>query len=520
MYELNLNDLSIEQKIGQLIVARRWDNKEDVEFVFEMLEKKAVGAVQVIYYEGCEELIAKIQEKAGYPILVCADMEHGFPGSELKVPAQMSISATNDMEYAYELARAVAIEAKNAGYNVVWGPVVDLAAEGALCKNTRCFSDNVKLVSEYACAMIRGYQDEGMVVSAKHYPGASDILDDQHMLAGVSERSEEELLLQDLIPYIEAIKKANLSGIMTAHNLFPKIDNRYVASLSKKIIDIIRNLGFDGLIFTDSLAMFSVVNKYGIKECLGLAVAAGNDLILPNYRLTFRESYEYLLSAYHAGVFDEERLNNAVRHVLEAQHKTLAAPSACKLTTKQRNRIGEISKYSLCAQVKEGTQLKLDDNTKKAVILVCENSYKDLQKSNELQNGNWYVRSKIEERKKLVEEEFPGANVVIISEHPNRLETEEVCLAIAEAEEAIVFTFCMSSSYTASDGLTERIKYIIKVNENKISTIVHMGNPYVLADFKNTPRLLWGTIGGECEEYAIKALKGQYVPMGKIPVKL
>lgn len=520
MCELNLNDLSIEQKIGQLIVARRWDNEEDVEFIFEMLKKKAVGAVQIRYFEGCEKLIAKIKELAGYPILVCADMERGFPGSDLKVPAQMSVSATNDMDYAYELARAVAIEAKNAGYNVVWGPVVDLAAEGALCKNTRCFSDNAKLATEYACAMIRGYQDEGMVVSAKHYPGASDILDDQHMLAGVSNRSEEELLEQDLIPYITAMKKENLSGIMTSHNLFPKIDDEYVASLSKKVIDIIRNQGFDGVIFTDSLAMLSVINKYGIKECLGLAIAAGNDLVLPNYRLTFKESYEYLLSAYHAGVFSEERLNDAVRHVLEAQHKTLTVPSASKLTTEQRKMVTEISKYSLCTQVKAGTRLKLDEDTKKAFVLICENPYEYLRDSSELQTRDWYMRSRIEKRKKLIEAEFPGSKVVIINEFPHRWETEEACLAISEADEAIVFTFCMATSYIANDDLTDRIKYMIKVNEDKISTIVHMGNPYALGNFANIPRILWGTIGGECEEYAIKALKGEYVPTGKIPVKL
>ena len=520
MQKLNLNDLTIEQKIGQLLVARGWKDEEEKHFILEMLEKKAVGGIQVIYYEGCEAVIAEMKERAGYPLLVCADMENGFPGSDLKIPAQMSVSASDDLELTYELARVVAIEAKNAGFNVIWGPVVDLSATGALCKNTRCFGDDMQEVSKYACAMIRGYQDEGMVVSAKHYPGGSDILDDQHLLAGVSYLSEEELLEKDMVPYIHAMKEAELSGIMTAHNLFPKIDDTYVASLSPKVIDIIRKQGFDGIIFSDSLAMLSVVNKYGEKECLGLAVAAGNDILLPSYRLSFREAYEALLEAYKAGVFDEERLNEAVRRVIEAQNKTLKAPTAEHLTEQQKELITGLSKKSLCAQVSEGTKVKLDEDTKKVFILLCENSYENAKVSKELQNAGCYDCSNVEIRKKTLEAEFPGAKVLIINEHPAQSEVEEASVAIAEADEAIFFTFCRAACYLASDGLTDRIRYLIKVNEKKISTIVHMGNPYVLSDFTSIPRVLWGTIGGGCEEYAIKALKGEYIPTGKIPVKL
>jgi beta-glucosidase-like glycosyl hydrolase len=91
--------------------------------------------------------------------------------------------------------------------------------------------------------------------------------------------------------------------------------------LSPEVIGIIREQGFDGIIMTDSLAMMAIVQNYGEKECLGLAIKAGCDMVLPNYRLSYKDSFDYLMKAYNEGVITEERLNDAVRHVLEAQKK-------------------------------------------------------------------------------------------------------------------------------------------------------------------------------------------------------
>ena len=150
MKELKLEELTLEQKIGLTIIARGVLNEEDKDFIFEMIKKGAVGGIQVRVKEGSDELIRQIKEIADYPILICADMEHGFPGSKLKIPNQIAISSTDSEEMAYEFGRVTAIEAKNAGYNVVWGPVVDFAIEGSLCRNIRCLSDDKETVSRFA----------------------------------------------------------------------------------------------------------------------------------------------------------------------------------------------------------------------------------------------------------------------------------------------------------------------------------------------------------------------------------
>ncbi len=516
----NINDLTLEQKIGQLICVRWYNTKEDKDFLFEMLKKGAVGAVQVRNFEGRDEFIKQIEEAADYPVLICADMEHGFPGSELKVPHTMSVSSTGSVEYAYELARTVAIEAKAKGYNVVWGPVVDMASKGAVCRNSRCLSDDINTVCDYALAMIKGYQDEGMVVSAKHFLNPPDILDDTHMKEGVSSMSENELLEIVAKPYERAIKEAGLTGVMTGHFVLKNIDDKYIVSLSEKAIGKLRQLGFNGLVFTDSMAMMGIARKYGIKESLGLSIKAGNDIILHTDALNFKEVYNYLLDEYKTGAFSEERLNDAVSHVLWAQEQTLKQASSSELSEKQIEDVKNISKLALCSKIADNTSVKLDDNSKKLFVLLCENSYDFIDNIGELQSVNQYSRKNVEKKKEMIEKEFPGCKVLIINEYPFKSEIREVCYNINDYDETVFFTFNQTSSYVANDDINDRIKYMIKCYEDKISAVVHMGDPYVIENFKNIPRILWGTTGGECEDWAIKALKGEFEPTGVFPVNL
>jgi len=516
----DVSQMTTEQKIGQLICVRTFETEEEKEFLFDMLKKGAVGGIQVRNFEGRDEFIKRVKETADYPVLICADMEHGFPGSELNVPHTMSVSATGSTEYAYELARTVAVEAKAAGYNVVWGPVVDFAASDALCRNTRCFGDDPELVSDYGLAMIRGYQDEGMIVAAKHFLNPPDICDDTHIKEGWSNLSEEELINKVAAPYVRAIKEAELSGIMTAHNILKNVDDRYIASLSEKATGIIRKLGFKGLVFTDSLSMMGITRKYGIKESMGLSIKAGNDIILHNMSLNFKETFECLMEQYENGVFSEERLNDAVSHVTEAQEKSLKPASQTVLSDKQINDVKDLSKLSLCLRKQNGVKTKLDNGTGKLFVLLCENPYAFSDKIGELQTVHNYERENVELKKLMLEKEFPGSEVVILNEFPHKAEIRDLCVKITDSDETIFFTFNHTTSYQANDDINDRIKYLIKSYSNKISTVIHMGNPYVLKNFENIKRVFWGTTGGTCEDWAIKAMKGEFEPTGKVPVSL
>lgn len=521
MKPLKLNDLTLEQKIGQLIIVRGFLDDEDRKFIMEMTAKKAVGGFQIPYSENGKALIEEINRTAGYPVLICANMEYGFAGTQLKFPAQMAISAANDEELAYKAAQVTAIEAKNYGFNMIWGPVVDLCARGRLCKNTRTFGDDPYLVSRFASAMIKAYNDEGMLVTAKHYPGNSDIKDDSHLRPTNSQLTEQELLELDMVPYFEIMNRVGLSGVMTSHAIFDKIDPGMPATLSKKILSLIRNAGYDGLIQSDSLAMMSICQQFGEKECIAMAIAAGCDQVLPNYRLPFKEVHNYLLDAYHQGIITEERLNEAVRRVLEAQEKAMVKPSSTELKQEHIDAIEELNKKSLCYLAQDGISPALSAGGKKVFVLACENAFPgDVKETAELEEKDTFSRTNVEKQGELVKEYFPDAQVIIINEFPNNIQNERVALAATKADDVIFCTYCRPHSYLGSDGITERMEYLINSNPDKTAAVLHVGNPYEATKFPNAKRVFIGHLGGDSLKYTLKALKGEFIPTGKLPVEL
>ena len=251
----------------------------------------------------------------------------------------------------------------------------------------------------------------------------------------------------------------------------------------------------------------------------GLAIAAGVDMVLPDFFLSYRECHDALMEAYRKGVFSEERLNDAVRHVLAAQKRTMAAPTQTELTEKQKAFADELSAKSLCAILKEGVEAKLNPDTKKLFVLLHEtNPSKSV--SLELDDHRGYLKSQVESKARLIREAFPDAEIMLLNEFPNNAENIKVLSACAEADEVIFFTFCTSTNHQGSNNLTQRMQSVLKACMYKMAAIVHMGNPYEMRPFLDAPRIFLGLIGSDSERYAIKALKGEFIPTGKAPTDL
>ena len=521
MRELKVEEMTLEQKIGHLFCFRWFHNEEEIEEICEALSRGELGAVQVNWIDWFGQkpgdVIARLKEAADNHVLICADMETGFPGSKLRIPYQMAISYADDEELAYEIARNIAIEAKNSGYSVVWSPISDMGIEGASCSNCRSFGD-VERTIKCSIAMLRGFQDEGMLATMKHYPGPAGEVGDNHMRPVNCMISAEELLERNMKPYKAAIDSGDLAAIMTRHGIYEKIDNK-PATFSKRILDMIREQGFDGLIFSDSLAMMAIESKYGKRESLGLAIAAGVDVVLPSFSLTYREIHDALMEAYRKGVFTEERLNDAVRHVLAAQKRTMKSPTQTELSERQKNIVDELNRKSLCAVLKDGVDVKLNSDKKKLFVLLHETN-STITVSKELVNGGWFVKEQVKKKAELIQEAFPDAKIMLINEFPNQRENEDVVRACAEAEEVIFFTFCKQTSYLGSNSLTERIKSVLEACMYKMAAIVHIGNPYEMRKFMDAPRIFLGVLGSDSERYAIQALKGEFIPTGKAPEDL
>ncbi len=511
-----LASMTLEQKLGHVTVCRLVNPKRDMDdYFFDKLHRGCIGAIQGPTGADFADNILKIKAEAPNPILICADMESGFPRSERRLPLPMAIAAADNDELAYEFGRITGIEAKAAGFNLVWGPVVDLLPEDAQCKVQRTLGGDPQKTARLARQIVRGYTDCGMMYTAKHYPDGSDVVLDSHLFSPVSALSEKELLEYDLVPYLELMKHENLAGIMSTHNKFPKIDPDYPASLSEKVISIIRRAGFDGMMITDSFAMMGIIDEFGEEGCVGRAIAAGNDLLLPNYRISYKQTMEYMENAYRNGVFSEERLNEAVRRVLEAQEKAAKPCPYTELSDFQLETLERINSDSVC-EISDNVP-PLDRNAKHLFVVLKENVYERGASGVTAEISpirSWFPSDICETLMK----DFPNSVCVKICEFPNQDDMHDISYRASLCDDVVFVTFCKGACYTATDGFTERFIMLTRALKDRTAAILHIGNPFALEKLPHIPRKIIGFAGGECEKYALEILAGKREAKGKLPI--
>ena len=514
---LKLEDLSTEQKLGMVLCARRCNNPDDFAYTLELVRNHAVGCIQVPINDKTPELVRAIREAADYPVLIINDMEQGYPRADLPKMSAMTLAACSNKEYIRAFARGIVATASADGFSGTWCPVVDVLHCDGPCSVSRHFSDDPMKVAEAAAEISRVFVEHGFVATAKHYPGGNNLPVDTHMAEGFSELTEKELLEFDLVPYLELMKQGLLPSIMTGHRVFPNIDPERPASLSKPVIDIIRRLGFDGVAFTDSLAMMGILQKYGEENVLGMAIAAGNDIVLTNYRTPTKKCLEMLRQNYRDGMFTEERLDEAVRRVLALQ-KFVAEREKNRVTLTNRDLecLNNVTRDCITAITDEGVEASLGDpNARRLFVVLTELGFSDANEA-EITQGKWYFPSKIADK---IRAEFPNSNVVFLPEFAAAKDNDRVLTEATKYSEVVFVTFCTTSAYLGTDGLTRRAEALINstIISGKVSAVLHFGNPYALKPIHHVPRRIFGYNSPDSQLHAIEVLSGKIPARGKLP---
>jgi len=525
MRELRLEELSAEQKIGMVTCAliSNFDRtKESDDYVLEQIKNHALGCLWIKWgTKDQDEFIAKVKEVADYPLLIITDAESGL--SPYTIGKHNSLGMTDSEELAYEFGKVTAVTARQAGYNVVCDPVVDLVDGQALCAgNVRSLGSDKYKVSKLAVAMARGMRDGGVLTVAKHYPGASKCrqvgrLIDSHMAEVSSQLTKEELLDYCLFPYLELIKEGLLDGIMTAHCRLPNIDPDYPASLSKKVIGIIREQGFDGFAITDALSMMGIVAKFGATDSKGLAVENGNELALVWDTNNIR-GYNAVYESYKKGIISDERLDEAVKIILEAQHKVFVRePKFTELTQSDIDAVERINKDSVFAKVDDGLSASVSRDGKHLFVVLVDNDaqLKDGQPAVDTFSGGWYNPKAITES---LTELFPNSEITAIRQFPTGMENCRLLEKAVNFDDVVFVLQMEGSAYTGREEFTPRIISLIEAMQvsDQISTIVHFGNPYALAPLPHIPRIIIGTCSQKGVAAAIDVLAGNYPAKGKL----
>ena len=267
------------------------------------------------------------QRKPAIPLHMVIDQEGDVSkdfsrGGVIQFPSNMGLTASKNPEMAYEVAKSLAKQMKASGLDMIHSPVVDVNINPNNPEiGHRAFSDDPEVVAEYAIAMLKGFKEEGIIAAAKHFPGRGDSITDAHYSCPVLNVDTDRFNKVELYPYKKLIE-AGIDSIMLAHCMYPHIDADNISTVSRKIVTgILREqLGFEGIITTDSITMGALIDRYGIGEACARALQAGSDIILMKAENHWRGEMFYLIKKWvESGKINADELDNKVRRILHVK---------------------------------------------------------------------------------------------------------------------------------------------------------------------------------------------------------
>ncbi|WP_207535845.1 glycoside hydrolase family 3 protein [Desertivirga arenae] len=279
-----------KERIGQMFFLRAHTNlgKAYEDSVAKLIKTNKVGGL--VFFQGGPgrqaNLTKTYQSISEVPLLIAMDAEWGLGmrlDSTISYPYQMTLGAIQDNSLIYAMGREIARDFKRLGMHLNFAPVSDINNNPRNpVINYRSFGDNKYNVALKAAAYMKGLQDEGVLVSIKHFPGHGDTDVDSHGDLPKLNFTRERLDSLELYPFKELIAKG-ASGVMVAHMNIPALDSteNLPSTLSRPIITglLKEDLGFKGLAISDAMEMKGVTKYFSNGEADVRAIMAGNDII-------------------------------------------------------------------------------------------------------------------------------------------------------------------------------------------------------------------------------------------------
>ncbi len=485
------------------------------EETYDLIKKGWLGGVQIRSRNTRDE-VREAQSMSPVPLFMAADMEEGFTGGNFngtRLPCEMSLGAIGSEATAYEWASIMAREAREFGVNFVFGPVLDMANEPAHpYANIRCISSNENEIVRLGAAMVKGYQDNGMQVSAKHYPGAGRFDNDNHIEPIVLKCSRKDFENEELFIYKELIGKSGLNGIMSGHIAVEAVDGTVPATVSRKLTSYLDKLGFNGLLITDSLAMKGISLDYSPEELMIQALVAGHDIILGNYNISPAHQLEFMYKAFRNGKLTERRINRSYEKILRAKKNIYDSKPGKADLVKHRKSSVSMSRKSITLL---GSGKHLAEARGRNVLFI-------IAREGQSETGGLEINADNTEKdiSILVIKRFSKASVIQISDNPGPEEMEKTMDAASKYESVVFIGLAMINSYKGTADFPRSLLAMIRGLRKKIKVFVLMGNPFAARDLPELPCVIYGYGGGSADASAIGALAGDFIPSGKLPVNI
>ena len=348
-----VSGMTLEQKVAQMLMPACRDITSLNTDLVALLKKYNFGGV-ILFANNVENpkqttrLInsmqkANLQGGAKSALFISMDQEGGQVNrltTGTQMPGNMALGATGNPEYAYTVASVLAEEMAVQGINLNLAPVLDVNNNPANpVIGTRSFSDDPNVVAAFGQRYVDGIHSKGVMTALKHFPGHGDTATDSHTGLPMINKSKQQLKQTELVPFGAVAKSSDF--VMTAHIQYPQIEKEtYVsksgkkitlpATLSKTILtDMLRKeIGFDGVIITDSMTMDAISKNFDQMDATRLSINAGANMILIPVDLTtvggIKNMENYIagtVAMIQSGQISEDKVNDSVYRILKLKSK-------------------------------------------------------------------------------------------------------------------------------------------------------------------------------------------------------
>lgn len=334
-----LSGMSLKEQVYQLFIVRPEQITGSSEKITEAgsdfeegLSEYPVGGIamfleNIIDREQTIEMISDMQSYSTLGLFIAVNEEGGTVSrignnsamGTTQFPSMKTIGNTGDTDEAYNVGYTIGTEILELGFNLDFAPVADVDSNpNNTVIGNRAFSTVADVAAEMVAAAVEGFEDSGILCTLKHFPGHGDTGTDSHLGYTELDKSLDELWETEFVPFVSGIE-AGADFVMVGHISVPQVTGDDTpASLSATMISILRDdLGFDGLIITDSMQMEAITDRYTSAEAAVMAIQAGVDIILMPENL--EEAANGIIEAVENGEISEERIAESVLKILEVK---------------------------------------------------------------------------------------------------------------------------------------------------------------------------------------------------------
>jgi beta-N-acetylhexosaminidase len=556
--EKELRRMSLDEKIGQLIcvaVNATFLNQDSEAFkaLRHQVEDNHVGGIILFrgpVYESVV-LVNRMQNLARYPLLISADLEAGSGmrfDDTVNLPWNMAVGATDNPDYTRRQGALTAREARALGVQQIYAPVADVnnnAANPVI--NVRSYGEDPVAVARFVAAFVEGVQSNGVIATAKHFPGHGDTATDSHRGLPEIDVSLERLNAIELVPFRAAVQ-SGVGSVMTGHIGMPQIDPTAVIPLPRDVklkpIDtdeagevvvekgtmpttlspvmngiLRRDLGFDGLIVTDAMSMSGLTLYFTQEEASVRALEAGADLLLKpaDPDAAFRGAREAVMK----GRLKEQRIDESVRRVLAAKYDLgLVKQRITPLDAIDRSVAGRES-LELAREIAEHaiTLVRNDDNLVPLKSLKPDAHIFNLA----ITNGDdrlWIANSFVG----AIERSGRKLETLVLDDRSSEAEVQQALQRAKHADLVIASLYGrVRTGQARSVGLPEPgAKALSALITSRVPLVgISFGNPYLLQSFPEmrTYVVAYGDMPS-LQQAAAGAVLGQIDVTGKLPISL